>query len=519
MEGGLTSSTLPFLISLALILLIKAIFFKAKHPKPHLPPGPRPIPIVGHLHLLRPPLHQSFHKLTSRHGPLIHLLLGSTPAVVASSPDTVRELLKTHDLAFANRPQYTAVRRFAYDSAGFAFAPYGPYWKFMKRLCMSELLGGRTVDQLSPVRRTELHALLRTLLHKARSSNPVDISWELIKMTNNVITRMTASSTTSDTEEARKLVKQVAELVGVFNLSDYIGIFRNLDLQGLNKRINVVHERFDAFMERIIKEKEEIRKRRKERGEGDNGVKDLLDIMLDVSEDENADMKLTRENIKGFALDIFTAGSDSSAATVEWALAELINHPCILRKLREEIDKAVGKDRLVRESDIPNLPYLYAVVKETLRLHPAAPLAIRVSDKEVKVGGYEIPANTSLFVNVWSIGRDPNCWKDPLEFRPERFAAPREDGLSSIDFRGQHFELLPFGSGRRVCPGISLALQVIQLTLAALVHCFEWKVDGKEEERSGGLDMSEGIGMVILRAQPLVCVPVARLDPFPPLDP
>nr|XP_010918275.1 cytochrome P450 93A2 [Elaeis guineensis] len=243
--------------------------------------------------------------------------------------------------------------------------------------------------------------------------------------------------------------------------------------------------------------------------------------LLDADDKDSEDGDETEEVVAVPELiqDIFTAGSDSSAATVEWALAELINHPHMLRKLREEIDKVVGKDRVVQECDIPNLPYLQAVVKETLRLHPAAPLATRVSDKEVKVGGYKIPANTSLFVNVWSIGRDPNYWKDPLEFRPERFTAAGEDGLGSIDFRGQHFELVPFGSGRRVCPGISLALQVIQLTLAALVQCFHWKVGGKEEEMSGGLDMKEGIGMVILRAQPLVCVPVARLDPFPLLDP
>lgn len=193
----------------------------------------------------------------------------------------------------------------------------------------------------------------------------------------------------------------------------------------------------------------------------------------------------------------------------------------MLRKLRQEIDQVVGKDKVVQESDIPSLPYLQAVVKETLRLHPAAPLATRVSDKEVRVGDYVVPANTSLFVNVWSVGRDPNYWQDPLEFRPERFAeGAGEGGLGgSIDFRGQHFELVPFGSGRRVCPGISLALQVIQLTLAALVQCFVWKVGGREEEMSAGLDMSEGVGMVILRAKPLVSVPVARLDPFPPLDP
>jgi cytochrome P450 len=184
-----------------------------------------------------------------------------------------------------------------------------------------------------------------------------------------------------------------------------------------------------------------------------------------------------------------------------------------MNRARQEIDSEVGKSRLVEESDITNLPYLQAIVKETLRLHPTGPIIVRESSEHCTVGGYEIPAKTRLFVNVWAIGRDPKHWENPLEFRPERFiiSESEESGKSQLDVRGQHFHLLPFGSGRRGCPGTSLALQVVQTTLATMIQCFEWKVVGGD----GAVDMEEGPGLTLPRAHPLICVPAARLHPFP----
>ncbi|XP_008813456.2 cytochrome P450 93G1-like [Phoenix dactylifera] len=518
-EGGFGSPAFFLLLAISLVsVLFLATLSKARSGRRRLPPGPLSLPVIGHLHLLRPPVHQTLYRLATRHGPIFTLRLGSALCVIASSPDLARELFKTHDTAISNRPQTAAARHFAYDAAGFAFAPYGPYWRFVKRLCMSELLGPRTVDLLRPVRRVELLDLLRAVLDKSARREPVDMSSEIIKMTNNEVTRMAASTTSSgaggETKEARELVKQVAELVGAFNIADYIGFCKNLDLQGLGKRVREVHRRFDALMERIIRGKEEKRRRRKEMGcGGEDEVKDLLDILLDVAEDDGAEMKLSRENIKGFILDIFTAGSDSSAATIEWGLAELINHPEALEKVREEIDRVVGKDRLVGETDLPKLPYLQAAMKETMRLHPAAPVAHRQTTKDIHVGGYDIPADTVLMVNLWAIGRDPSYWEDPLEFRPERFMSD----AAAVDVRGQHFQLLPFGSGRRGCPGMVLAMQVVSVTVAAMVQSFEWEVVGGEAVGEGRVDMEEKEGLVAARQHPLVLVPVARLDPFPAL--
>ncbi|KAI3806502.1 hypothetical protein L1987_22409 [Smallanthus sonchifolius] len=254
---------------------------------------------------------------------------------------------------------------------------------------MSELLNGKTLDFLYPVRSDEINWFIKYLSQKAKDGN------------------------------------------------------------GFGKISKDVHSRFDALMERILREHEEARKQ--EKGE----VKDLLNILLDVSEDDSMEIKLTRGNIKAFVQEILIAGTDTSAITIEWALAELINHPNVMKKALEEIDQVVGKNRLLQESDIPNLPYLQAIDKESLRLHPTAPLIPRLSTKDCTVGGYHIPANTTTFINVCSVGRDPTHWESPLEFKPERFEG------NQLDVRGQHFRLLPFGSGRRMCPGTSLGLLML----------------------------------------------------------
>ncbi|KAL8041530.1 hypothetical protein ABFX02_10G170900 [Erythranthe guttata] len=469
-----------------------------------LPPSPPSLPIIGHLHLLAPIPHQALAKLSYKYGPLIHIHLGSYPCLIASSPEIAKELLKTHERSFSDRPQTVATDYLTYGSQDFSFAPYGPFWKFMKKLCMSRLLGGPTLDLLQPVRAHEIKRLVLFLVKKARNGETVDIGNELVKMTNNVISSMIMSQRCSGDEESeaegvRKLVQDIAEITGTFNVSDYIWFCKNLDLQGIGKRMKEVRDRFDEMMERIINEH---RVRRRESSE--ESVKDLLDILLDIAEDGSSEMKLTTENIKAFILDLFIAGTDTSAITLQWALSELINHPEIMQKAAQEIDSLIGNnERLVQESDIPNLPYLQAIVKETLRLHPTGPLIVRQSSEDCRVGAYHIPAKTRLFVNVWAIGRDPNHWENALEFIPDRFI-----NSSVPDLRGQHYHFLPFGSGRRGCPGISLALQVVQTTLAAMIQCFEWKADGV----CTLVDMEEGIGITLPRANPLICSPIIKLN-------
>ncbi|KAI3937335.1 hypothetical protein MKW98_001906 [Papaver atlanticum] len=304
--SDLQNYALLFLIWFISFILVRK-FFPNTRPRVYLPPSPIALPIIGHLHLLGPIPHQALHKISNRYGPLIHLLLGSVPCLVASSADTAKEFLKTHDISFSSRPQSAAVHHLTYGSADFSFAPYGPYWKFMKKLCMSELLGGKTLESLLPLRREEILHFLQTMLLKSNSGEAVDVGRELTKLTNNIISRMTmgtkCSGTENETDAVRLLVQEVAELTGTFNLSDYIWFCKNIDIQGLRKRYKDLHRRFDDMVEKIIDKK--MKRKNDEMGAhgiDEDATKDLVDILLDIAEDDNAEMKLTRENIKAFIL-------------------------------------------------------------------------------------------------------------------------------------------------------------------------------------------------------------------------
>jgi len=236
----------------------------------------------------------------------MHLFLGSLPCVVASTAEAAKEFLKTHESSFSNRPSQTvAVEALTYGFQDFFFAPYGPYWKFMKKLCMSELLGGHMLDQFLPVRQQESKRFIKRVLEKGLAGEAVDFGGELMTLSNNVVSRMAVSQTSTeneeDIEEMRKLVADAAELVGKFNISDSIWFLKRFDLQGFNVRLEKTRDRFDAVLDRIIKQREEERRNNSQTG-GTRPFKDMLDVLLDIFEDESSEMKLNKEKIKAFIL-------------------------------------------------------------------------------------------------------------------------------------------------------------------------------------------------------------------------
>nr|Q9XGT9.1 RecName: Full=Cytochrome P450 93B2; AltName: Full=Flavone synthase II; Short=FNSII [Gerbera hybrid cultivar]AAD39549.1 flavone synthase II [Gerbera hybrid cultivar] len=486
------------------LLFLYCLPYKRNQNHRRLPPSPPSFPIIGHLHHLGPLIHQSFHALSTRYGSLIHLRLGSVPCVVVSTPDLAKDFLKTNELAFSSRKHSLAIDHITYGVA-FAFAPYGTYWKFIKKLFTVELLGTQNLSHFLPIRTHEIRELLRTLMVKSRAKERVNLTEELLKLTNNVISQMMmsirCSGTNSEADEAKNLVREVTKIFGQFNVSDFIWFCKNIDLQGFKKRYEGTHRRYDALLERIIMGREENRRRGKIKdGEG----KDFLDMLLDVLEDGKAEIKITRDHIKALILDFLTAGTDTTAIAIEWALVELINNPNALEKARQEIDQVIGDERLVQESDTPNLPYIQAIIKEALRLHPPIPMLIRKSTENVIVQGYDIPAGTLLFVNIWSIGRNPQCWETPLEFKPHRFL-DGGDLKSSLDIKGHNFQLLPFGTGRRGCPGVNLAMRELSVVIANLIQCFDWDVVGERL-----LNTDERAGLTAPRAVDFVCVPLER---------
>ncbi|KAL8208421.1 hypothetical protein R6Q57_007833 [Mikania cordata] len=481
-------------------------FLSSKLKQNHrLPPSPPSLPIIGHLHHLGPLVHQSLHDLSTRYGPLMHIRLGSVSCVIASTPDLAQDLLKANDLTFSYRKHTLAIDHVTYG-VGFAFAPYGPYWKFIKKLSTLELLSNQNLGGFLPIRTQETHDLLQTLMVKCRQKERVNMTEELLKLTNNVISQMMmsirCSGTDSEADEAKVIVREVTKIFGEFNVSDFIWFCKNIDLQGFKKRYEEIRARYDALLEKIISEKEEMRKREQKGKDGKR--KDFLDLLLDVFEDKKAQVNITRNNIKATILDFFVAGTDTTAVTTEWTLAELMNNPHVLEKARQEIDTVVGNKRLVNESDVPNMPYIQAIIKESLRLHPPIPLLIRKSNANISVRGYNIPSGSLLYVNIWSIGRNPQYWESPLEFKPDRFL---ESGGSSLDFKGQNFKFLPFGTGRRSCPGVNLAMREAHVVVATLIQCFEWN---HVDDKHGSLNMEERGGLTIPRAVDLVCLTSLR---------
>lgn len=199
--------------------------------------------------------------------------------------------------------------------------------------------------------------------------------------------------------------------------------------------------------------------------------------------------------------DLFVAGTDTTANTLEWAMAELLHNPETLLRVQAELRQTIGKDKLVKESDIARLPYLQAVVKETFRLHPAVPFLLpRKVEVDTEMCGFIVPKDAQVLVNVWAIGRDPNLWENPNLFMPERFLG------SDMDVRGQNFELIPFGAGRRICPGLLLGIRMVQLMLASLIHSYDWKLeDGLTPEN---MNMEEKFGFTLQKAQPLRVLPI-----------
>lgn len=201
---------------------------------------------------------------------------------------------------------------------------------------------------------------------------------------------------------------------------------------------------------------------------------------------------------------MITAGMDTTAISLEWGMAELIKNPRVQKKAQEELDRVIGSNRVMTEADFASLPYLQCVAKETLRLHPPTPLMLpHKATADVKIGGYDVPKGSNVHVNVWAIARDPAVWKDPLEFRPERYL--EED----VDVKGHDFRLLPFGAGRRVCPGAQLGINLLQSMLGHLLHHFQWSPpNGVNPEE---IDMSENPGLVTFMRTPLEAVPTPRL--------
>ncbi|XP_065859477.1 cytochrome P450 76T24-like [Euphorbia lathyris] len=282
------------------------------------------------------------------------------------------------------------------------------------------------------------------------------------------------------------------EQLGKPNLADYFPLFKIMGPQGIRRRTNLCYDRLFEIFDGIITKRLQL----KSSSTAIKDKQDLLDSLLNISQEEN-NSKLSLVEIKHLLFDLFVAGTDTTAKTLEWGMAELLRNPEKLSELKKELKEVEGQ---IQESDIHRLPYLQATVKEIFRLHPAGPFLVpHKAESEVEIGGFKIPKYAQILVNVWAMGRDGSIWENPDRFEPERFLG------SKIDVKGRDFELIPFGAGRRICPGLPLAHRMLHLMLASLVQSFDWKLANGIEPKE--LDMTESFGLSLSKAQPLLATP------------
>ncbi|XP_071719110.1 premnaspirodiene oxygenase-like [Rutidosis leptorrhynchoides] len=507
---------MEFQISFSLLAIIVATFFVIKllniikkpnsNPK-FPPPGPWKIPLIGNILSMvsRQPPHVVLRNLARKHGPLMHLQLGEVSALVVSSPQLAKEFMIKNDLAFANRPEIQAGKIIMYNNSDIAFTPYGNYWRQLRKICTLELLSAKKVQSFSYIREEEVKSMIESIV--SSSGSPMNLSEKIFTLTNTITSRAAFGKIPKDKDLLVHMLNEMADVAGGFDIADLFPSFKFLHVvTSTSSKMAKIHQTLDKILINVIAEHE----KEKENTKGlkiSRDKEDLLDILFRLKDSGDLEFPFSIDNLKAVILDIFSAGTDTTSSTVEWVMSEFLRNPEVLKKAQAEVREVFKVKPLVQETEFQGLKYLKMVIKETLRLHPTAPLLVpRECRESCVVNGYVIPVKTKVIINAWALGRDPEYWHDADRFLPERFKN------SSIDFSGNNLEYIPFGAGRRMCPGILFGVANIESILSNLLYHFDWKLPAGMKHED--LDMSEStLGTVCRKKNSLYLI----ATPYTPL--
>nr|BAP90522.1 geraniol 10-hydroxylase [Ophiorrhiza pumila] len=479
------------------LTLIQGWSFLSRRSK-KLPPGPTPLPIIGNLHLLGDQPHKSLAKLAKTHGPLMSLKLGQITTLAISSSGMAKEVLQKQDLAFSSRSIPDAIHAHNQFQYSVVWLPVATRWRSLRKILNSNIFSGNRLDANQHLRCRKVQELIAYCRKNCQTGEAVDIGRAAFRTSLNLLSNTIFSKDLTDpysdsAKEFKDLVWNIMVEAGKPNLVDFFPVLEKFDPQGIRRRMTIHFGKVLEMFGGLINE-------RLDNGKSRGGNNDVLDVLLNASE-ETPD-EIDRTHIERLCLDLFVAGTDTTSNTLEWAMAEMLKTPEKMKKAKAELAEVIGKGKAIEEADVSRLPYLRCIVKETLRLHPPVPFLIpRKVEQDVEVCGYNVPKGTQVLVNAWAIGRDETTWENALEFKPERFLE------SELDIRGRDFELIPFGAGRRICPGLPLAVRMVPVMLGSLLNSFDWKLGGSIAPKD--LDMEEKFGITLQKANPLLAVPIS----------
>ncbi|GFP93414.1 cytochrome p450 83b1 [Phtheirospermum japonicum] len=484
-----------------MIFFVENVSFSRNPNKALVPPGPPGLPLIGNIHQLAKvkSAHVYFWQLSKKYGPLIHMKLGPKPLLVISSAKLAKQVLKTHDLAFCGRPQQLAQQVMSYNRTDIIFSPYNEYWREVRKIAVINLFSLKKFQSFRPVREDEISRLVTKISSSSR--RVVNLSEMASALGSALICRIAFGKRYDEHgSEMRRFDELLRELQGLgarVYVSDYfprLGYWVD-KLNGSIDRVDAAFKKLDLFYQELIDEHLSSNKRMGQEDE------DILDVLIQLKQNKAASVDLTWDNVKALLLDIFAAATDTSSVAIVWTMTALIKAPHMMQKVQAEIRNLIGNKGRVDEDDLPKLPYLKAVINETFRYYPPVPLLIpRETIERCTLEGYEIQPGTLVYINAWAIARDPEYWKDrPHEFLPERFLD------SNIDIKGQDFGVIPFGSGRRACPGILMGLANVELAVANLLYSFDWELpDGMQPQ---DVDTEALPGLAVHKKIPLLLVP------------
>ncbi|KAJ0046650.1 hypothetical protein Pint_05093 [Pistacia integerrima] len=471
------------------IISVLSIARRLKTTSRKLPPGPTKYPLIGNLFDLGNKPHKSLAKLAKVHGPIMSLKLGQVTTIVMSSESMAKQVLQIHDKSFCDRTIPDSLLAHQHHEFGMPWLPASTEWRNLRKICNSYIFSSKKVETDQDLRRKKVQELVAYVEESCSGGRAINIGQAAFTTSLNMLSRTIFSvdlaDPTSDTgQKFKELVWDIMVDMGKPNLADHFPLLKKIDPLGIRRRMATNFGKMFELFDRMIDQRLKLR---------DGHNEDMLDILLNITQE------IDRNCIKHLFLDLFVAGTDTTSSTLEWAMAELLLNPEGLSKAQLELEQTIGKRNQVEESAITHLPYLQAIIKETLRLHPPTPLLLpRKASADIELSGFTVPKDAKVLVNVWAIGRDATAWDNPNSFIPERFLG------SDLDFKGHHFELIPFGGGRRICPAVLMAIKMLHLMLASLIHSFDWKLD---EEK---MDMEDKFGITLQKAQPLCAIPIAR---------